>query len=126
MKITRLKDNAEPIITDSGECLYELIGAGKTLGNAKHLSLACSVIPPGKHSAPHFHRNSSEILYILEGRGRLDVDGLSFEVDKGDSCLLEPEEVHSLYNTSEELDLKLLAITAPPWDESDAYAVPGN
>ena len=126
MKITRIEENAEAIITESGERLYELLGAGEALGNAKHQSLAVSVIPPGKHSAAHFHRDSSEILYILEGRGQLQVDGQSLEVKQGDTCLLEPGEVHSLYNTSDNLDLRLLAITAPPWRATDAYPVPGG
>ena len=123
MKITRLENAAAPVITDSGEKLFELIGNAEHLGSSKQLSLARSIISPGTHSAAHFHKSSTEILYILEGLGRLEVDGKSVEVKPGDVCLLESGEVHSLYNLAQNFDLELLAITGPAWTPTDAFSV---
>ena len=126
MKLTRKENNAKPIVTDSGECLYEMLGTASHLGSARHQSLACSVIPPGKYSAAHFHKISEETLYIIEGEGRLIVDGKAFDVRADDACLISPGEVHSISNLSSDSDLKLLAITSPPWSESDAYPAEGS
>lgn len=123
MWLTHTDESKQPIVTESGERLFELIGADSKLGSSKNQSLALSVIPPGKHSAAHFHKVSAEVLYILEGSGELQVDEKKYSVETGNVILLEPDEVHSLYNKSAENDLKLLAITAPPWRAGDAYAV---
>ncbi len=122
MKITSLENVTAPLVTESGEKLFELIGNAEHLGSSKQLSLARSTISPGTHSAAHFHKSSTEILYILKGFGRLEVDGESFEVKPGDVCLLEAGEVHSLYNLAQDSDLELLAITGPAWQASDAYS----
>ncbi len=121
MRLTRLEKSENPIVTESGECLYEMMGAAESLGSARKQSLAFSIIPPGKHSASHFHKVSEETLYILEGKGTLIVNGEVIEVEAGDACMLKPGEIHSLYNKSKKLDLRLLAITAPPWTASDSY-----
>ncbi|MFT5350568.1 MAG: mannose-6-phosphate isomerase-like protein (cupin superfamily) [Planctomycetota bacterium] len=126
MKLTRIEKAGQPIVTASGECLYELIGAAALLGDARNQSLACSVIPPGKYSAPHYHKLSEETLYILEGSGRMIVDGQVFEMNVGDALLVEPGEVHSIYNDSKSIDLKQLAISSPPWKASDAFPVQGS
>ncbi|NKB37121.1 MAG: cupin domain-containing protein [Gammaproteobacteria bacterium] len=123
MWLTQTDESRPAIVTDTGERLFELIGADEKLGSSKLQSLALSVIPAGKHSAAHYHKASAEVLYILQGSGELHVDENKYSVETGNVILLEPNEVHSLYNKSDEYDLKLLAITAPPWRASDAYAV---
>ncbi len=123
MWLTHTDESKQPIVTESGERLFELIGADSKLGSSKKQSLALSVIPPGKHSAAHYHKASAEVLYILQGKGELQIDNKKYSVETGSVVLLEPDEVHSLYNKSADSDLKLLAITAPPWRASDAYAV---
>ena len=121
MFLTLANEAGHAILTESGEKLFELIGASKKLGNASQQSLALSVIPPGKYSAAHYHEESTEILYILEGRGELLVDGEKLEVVAGHAIMLEPGEVHSLYNTHDKQELKTLAMTAPPWRATDAF-----
>ena len=121
MRITRKEKSAAAIVTPSGEHLYEMIGASRELGAASKQSLAFSVILPGKHSAAHYHKLSEETLYILQGSGRMQVDERTFTVETGDVIFLEPGEIHSLYNDSETIALKQLAITAPPWSAADVY-----
>ena len=121
MFLTQVDETVEAIVTESGEKLFELIGAGEKLGNTRQQSLALSLIPPGKYSAAHHHRVSTEILYILQGAGELEVDGEKLEVTAGNVIMLEPGEVHSLFNTQANDDLKLLAMTTPAWSESDAF-----
>ena len=121
MRITRKEKSAPAIVTPSGEHLYEMIGASRELGSASNQSLACSVIPPGKNSAAHYHKVSEETLYILQGSGRMQVDERTFTVETGDVIFLEPGEIHSLYNDSQTIELKQLAITAPPWSALDVY-----
>ena len=123
MWLTQIDPSKPAIVTETGEQLFELIGLDEKLGNSKQQSLAFSVISPGKYSAAHYHKASTEILYILEGKGELHIDENKYSVETGSVVLLEPDEVHSLYNMSDEDDLKLLAIMAPPWRASDAYAV---
>ena len=123
MKIAHLENTVPPFVSETGEQIDELIGKPEALGASHYQSIACSIMAPDKHSAPHFHKIHEETLYILEGQGQLEVNDEVFTVATGDTCFLQAGEVHALRNTSTDIALKLLAITSPPWDPSDSCSV---
>ena len=75
---------------------------------AKDVSGACNfvdftVIPEGASIGPHSHELDEEEYYlILEGSGRMSVDGETFEVAKGDLIRNRPGGTHWLENNGRE------------------------
>jgi len=60
---------------------------------------------PGEYSHPegrHFHEHSKEVFVCLQGRARLLVDGVEYEMRMGDIALIEPGEEHHLLADSED------------------------
>lgn len=77
-------------------------------------SLAHAVIPAGKRSIRHHLEGSSEVYYILSGRGRMHINAEEQDVTSGDALLIPAGAVQFLENTGEE-DLIFLAIVEPAW-----------
>jgi len=108
---------AEPLFSPSGEIVYELL-RGET-----H-TVAYIVIPPGKSSSAHFHKVSEETYTILAGTARLMIDNQELPYTPGQSCLIERDEVHQIFNAGTH-NLEFLAICVPPWIPEDSYS-PGE
>jgi len=71
-----------------------------------------TVLPPGTSIGLHTHGNNQELYIILEGRGVTELDGNKTPVIKGDVLLNKSFGAHSLYNTSESEELKILVVEA--------------
>ncbi len=74
-------------------------------------------IGPGQASTRHRHRESSELYVLLEGRGRLRVDGDLLELEPMDTVLVEPDSIRQPFNDTD-ADQLWLVVAAP--------AEPGN
>jgi mannose-6-phosphate isomerase-like protein (cupin superfamily) len=122
MYVTPIHPENEPIRTETGEIIFELIGKAVTpLLDSNH-SLARIVIPPGKSSASHYHKVSQETYYILEGEGQMNVDGNEFSITVGQACHIHTGEIHQVSNSGE-TDLVFLAVCVPPWVPEDSFEV---
>ena len=120
MYVTPLNSENEPLRTETGEIISELIG--KTLGEQPNHSLARIVIPTGKSSAPHYHKTSHETYFNLAGQGQMQVGDKVFVLGPGQACHIEPEEIHQITNPWED-DLVFLAVCVPPWVPEDSFEV---
>lgn len=67
---------------------------------------------PGQASTKHRHQMQEELYVLLEGRGRVRVDGELLELDPLDALLVEPDSVRQLFNDTEE-DALWLVVGAP-------------
>ncbi|MDH3611601.1 MAG: cupin domain-containing protein [Nitrosopumilus sp.] len=85
--------------------------------NGIRFSLAQFTLEQGKSSLLH-KLQSSEIYYILEGTGKLNVGDESFSVKKDDSVYVPPMSEQFIENTGE-VDLKFLCIVDPAWKAED-------
>lgn len=118
MKIS-LKPNLPPIFSNPyGEVLQEILGR-QAAGATSH-SLAEVTIPPGKASLPHFHKISEESYLILSGQATMVIDTEHFELAPGEAVLIEPFEVHQIFNNTQE-DLVFLAVCVPAWYPEDSF-----
>lgn len=81
--------------------------------NGISYSLAQFTLGPGKRSKIHAV-SSSEIYYILEGKGDLRIDGKTHHVEKDDSVYVPPKSKQSIENSGL-TDLKFLCIVEPAW-----------
>jgi mannose-6-phosphate isomerase-like protein (cupin superfamily) len=80
-------------------------------------SLAHAVVKPGEKTLPH-RLKSSEVYYVLEGRGLMHVDGERAEVEAGQAVYIPPLAVQSIENTGSN-DLAFLCIVDPAWRAED-------
>lgn len=47
-------------------------------------------------SVRHYHRETTEVYYILEGRGRMELNGDTIDIEPGLTILIEPGTRHRL------------------------------
>src|SRR5262245_38422410 len=78
-------------------------------------SLAEARVLPGMATTPHYHPQTEEIYYILEGAGRMTIDGQTRDVLPGDAIAISPGAVHTIANSGATL-LKFLCSCAPGYE----------
>jgi mannose-6-phosphate isomerase-like protein (cupin superfamily) len=63
---------------------------------------------PGSSIGPH-EQHEDEVYYVLSGRGRMTIDGETFDVGPGDAVLTRPGSTHALEQEGSE-DLVILIV----------------
>jgi mannose-6-phosphate isomerase-like protein (cupin superfamily) len=97
--------------------LCELIYPARD-GVALPYSIAHAVLKPGMVSLPHLLKESSEVYFILEGRGVMHIDNESAAVVQGQAVYIPPGSKQYIQNMGTD-DLKFLAIVHPMWRKED-------
>ena len=67
---------------------------------------------PGEASTQHRHFETHELYVVLEGTGRVRVDGEVLTLDPLSALLVEPEHLRQLFNDTE-ADALWLIVSAP-------------
>jgi mannose-6-phosphate isomerase-like protein (cupin superfamily) len=120
MLIRHLNECSE-FVSGDGCTLRELLHAGKGKFAFRY-SLAHAVVKAGQTTAPHALK-TSEVYYILEGRGRMHIGRDSEEVCAGDAVDIPPDAVQYISNTGSR-DLVFLCIVDPAWRKEDERVLP--
>lgn len=68
---------------------------------------------PGEASTMHRHQQQEELYLLLEGRGRIRVDGETLDLAPGDALLVGPDAVRQVFNDTDGEALWLV-VGAPP------------
>lgn len=102
--------------TKDGSEIRELL-AHRNSSIAKQ-SLAEARLPPGGRTTPHYHPQTEEIYYILEGTARMTIGEETCEVEPGDAIAIPPGAVHTITNDGE-VTLKFLCCCAPGYEHTD-------
>ena len=92
-----------------------LIGA-ETVG-AKQVEMLLGTVSKGGGALPHSHPGIEQVVYMLEGRARAEIDGQVRDMGPGDTCFFPADAPHSFTAISED-PVKCLVIYAPPYQES--------
>jgi uncharacterized cupin superfamily protein len=66
-------------------------------------------LKPGQASTRHRHQAEEELYVLLEGRGRVRVDGELLELEPLDALLVEPRSLRQLFNDTDADQLWLVA-----------------
>jgi len=74
------------------------------------------VVDIKQDSKTHYHKKLTEIYYILEGSGQMELDGELFPVQPGDSILIKPGCRHRALG-----QLKILNVPIPAFDPDDEW-----
>lgn len=64
----------------------------------------------------HYHKRLTEIYYVLEGRGEMELDGQRHPVAPGDAILIRPGCRHRAIG-----QLKVLNVVIPAFDPEDEW-----
>lgn len=110
-------ESAEAFVTADGSTIRELLGPAS--GPAANQSLAEATLEPGKETERHYHRESEEIYFVLEGVGEMEVDGERASVLPGDAVLISPGAWHQI--RAADSRLRFLCCCAPPYRHEDTF-----
>src|ERR1700733_12011766 len=83
-----------PFVTKDGSEIRSILD--RTNAPVEKQSLAEAVVQAGGGTQRHYHRLSEEFYFILEGRGRMEIDGESREVGPGDAILIPAGAWHTI------------------------------
>ena len=64
----------------------------------------------------HYHKKLTEIYYILEGTGQMELDGEMFDVGPGSTILIKPGCRHRAIGK-----MKILNVPVPAFDPNDEW-----
>lgn len=114
------------LIVDVNECPQMVAGDNTLLREVLHptvhgvslgYSLAHATLAPGERSLSHRLRGS-EVYYLLQGTGRMYVDGESSDVRAGQIVYVPPGATQFINNTGND-ELAFLCIVEPAWQPED-------
>lgn len=109
---------AEPFTTADGSTIRELIGL--LTAPARNQSLAEATLEAGQATERHYHGESEELYYLLEGSGEMEVEGDRAPVGSGDAILIPPRAWHQI-RAGEGASLRFLCCCAPPYRHEDTF-----
>lgn len=115
MEIRNLSEQA-PFTTKDGSTIRSILD----LSNApvEKQSLAEAALPKGAETERHYHRDSEEIYFFLEGAGTMEIDGETRDVGPGDAVLIPPGAWHQVVAAE---PLRFLCCCAPPYRHEDTF-----
>ncbi|MFV2068486.1 MAG: cupin domain-containing protein [Pirellulales bacterium] len=74
------------------------------------------VVTIDREARRHYHRQTTEIYYVLEGEGHVELDGESIQVRPGSSILIKPGCRHRAVGT-----MKIVNVAIPAFDPEDEW-----
>lgn len=115
MEIRNYKDQA-PFTTKDGSTIRSLLDrANAPVANQ---SLAEATLPPGAATERHYHALSEEFYYVLEGTGKMEIDGETRDVGPGDAILIPALAWHQI---RAEIEMRFLCCCSPPYAHEDTF-----
>jgi mannose-6-phosphate isomerase-like protein (cupin superfamily) len=111
----RSRADAEPFTTLDGSTIRVLLDAA--VGGAANQSLAEAELGAGEQTRRHYHTRAEEIYVLLEGGGKMEVEGDHAEVGAGDAILIPAGARHQL--TAGREGVRFLCCCAPPYSDED-------
>lgn len=96
---------------------------GWRLIDSPDLSLREERIPPGCAEAPHFHRASRQIFYVLAGELTIHLSGQTVVAAAGEAVEIAPGQPHLVRNCGDQ-DLRLLLVSSPDTAGDRHFAEP--
>jgi mannose-6-phosphate isomerase-like protein (cupin superfamily) len=92
-----------------GEQIICKVAGGETFGR---FTVVEEISPPKAAVPPHFHRQTDEIIYVLEGAYEIECDGRKSIARSGDVCVIPRGTTHGFKNLLA-VPGKMLAIITP-------------
>ena len=106
----------EPFTTKDGSEIRELVGPAWT--PAEKQSLAEATVPVGGATVEHFHRDTEELYYVVEGSALMRLGDAERELAVGDCVVIPAGERHKIRNIGD-APLRILCCCAPAYTHED-------
>jgi mannose-6-phosphate isomerase-like protein (cupin superfamily) len=84
------------------------------LATTPRLQLDLYCLEPGQAQSPHAHADQDKIYLILEGRGRVVLDGGEDTLEAGQAVVAAAGQRHGLTNVGSGQLLALVVVVPPP------------
>ncbi len=109
--MTILHENDVPEVEHPGRFMRWLANADSLQAN--NLSVCVIRVLPGEAVRPaHSHPNSEELIYIINGNGKVMIENEVGLVTAGSAILFEQGKIHMLKNTGD-IEMKVICFFAP-------------
>jgi len=82
-------------------------------GDRKLEPIEVVIKPGGTLGDPYTHKGE-EFGLVLKGKGLLNVDGIEYEISKGDRFYYSSNLLHTVQNLSDEEEMHVLFVSTPP------------
>lgn len=115
-------DNVPAFTAKDGSEIRELLAHRNS--TIRNQSLAEARLPMGASTRPHYHPQTEEIYYILEGEGEMRIGDSSTHVRPGDAIAIMPGAMHQICNSGSRT-LKFLCCCAPAYEHLDTVLAEG-
>ena len=115
MLVQKLSD-MEEFIAGDGTRLRELLHPDKQAIELRY-SLAHAIVAVGQTSTPH-SLTTSEVYYLLSGKGEMYIDGETQIVETGDAVYIPPNAQQFIRNCGNE-PLVFICIVDPAWQKEN-------
>ena len=115
--LVRSLAEAEAFTTADGSTIRELLGL--PTAPVRNQSLAEATLVGGQATERHYHAQSEEIYYVVEGSGEMELDGERQQVGVGDAVLIPPGARHQIRADAE--GLRFLCCCAPAYRHEDTF-----
>ncbi|MEK7612984.1 MAG: cupin domain-containing protein [Patescibacteria group bacterium] len=73
-----------------------------------------------KRKKPHFHKRTTEWIYVVEGEGTILIGGEEGSMSHGDWFRIDPREPHAMRSDTPE-NLVVVCVCSPAFDMNDVY-----
>ena len=110
--------NAAPFVTADGSTIRELCGI--PTGGTELQSLAEATLAPAHATDSHYHAESEEVYFVLDGEGEMEIEGERCSVRAGDAIPIRRGQRHQVTNVGAQ-PLRFLCACAPPYRHEDTF-----
>ena len=108
--IVRQMADAPTVPCPCGESTRPLTSADTPVCNL-HMTLI-------RDSVKHYHRETTEVYYILQGRGKMELNDDVIDIEPGQVIFIEPMTAHRLVSDE---GVRTLVFGVPAFREDDEY-----
>ncbi len=85
----------------------------QVLETGKHTQIVIMNIPPGTDIGEETHPDNDQVLFLVQGQGKVVLNGEEQTYNQGDIVLVNAGTKHNFINTGVE-DLKIITTYSPP------------
>ena len=117
--IVRRPDETTRFVTSDESRVVEVFHPDR---EALPAGMACSIaharVAAGAATVPHTLATSTEIYWVLSGRGRMHIGDETADIGPGEAVLIPPDSIQWIEAADGE-ELVFLCVVTPPWSAED-------
>lgn len=117
--IVRRPDETTRFVTSDESRVVEVFHPDReALPEGMACSIAHARVAAGAATAPHTLATSTEVYWVLSGRGRMHIGDETADIGPGEAVLIPPDSVQWIEALGDE-ELVFLCVVTPPWSAED-------